>query len=115
MLLLLVNYNTKQTRHSYLKPALERAIAAIPKPWLLARLGAFLWATTDCCNIPTASHPISSTHDLLKFKDTLPVEERSRLEARIPQWHEALLVEAQEAAGVAALASFSPDPVWRGE
>ena len=46
---------------------------------------------------------IASTYNLLEFRDTLPVEERSRLEAHILQSHEALLAETQEAAGVEAL------------
>ena len=46
---------------------------------------------------------IASTYNLLEFRDTLPVEERSRLEEHILQSHEALLAETQEAAGVEAL------------
>ena len=37
---------------------------------------------------------MASTHNLLEFRDTMPAEERSRLEARILQSHEA---EAQVA------------------
>jgi hypothetical protein len=58
---------------------------------------------------------IASTHNLLEFRDTLPAEERSRLEARILQSHEALLAEAQEAAQLAELPLLQPDPVRKRE
>jgi hypothetical protein len=51
---------------------------------------------------------MASTHNLLEFRDTLPAEERSRLEARILESHEALLAEAQEAAQVAKLPLLQP-------
>jgi len=58
---------------------------------------------------------MASTHKLLEFRDSLPAEERSHLEARILQSHEALLAEAQEAAEVAALPLLSPDPIRKRE
>ena len=58
---------------------------------------------------------MASTHNLLEFRDSLPAEERSRLEARILQSHEALLAEAQEAAKVAALPLLSLDLIWKRE
>jgi hypothetical protein len=51
---------------------------------------------------------ISLAHDRLEFRDTLPAEERSRLEACISHSHETLLAEAQYAAKVAKLPSFRP-------
>jgi hypothetical protein len=58
---------------------------------------------------------IASTHNQLEFRVTLLVEERSRLEARMLQWHEALLAEAQEAVEVAALPLLSSDPIRKRE
>jgi hypothetical protein len=83
-------------------------------PLLTATLGAFLRATNGAVVISlphrTESHRIASTHNLLEFRDTLPVEERSRVEARVPQSQ-----EAQDAAGVAALPLLPPDPIRKRE
>jgi hypothetical protein len=56
-----------------------------------------------------------STHNLLEFRDSLPAEEQSRLEARILHAHEALLAEAQEARDLAELPLLNPDPVKKRE
>jgi hypothetical protein len=58
---------------------------------------------------------MSSTRDLLEFRDTLPAEERSRLEARILYAHETLLAEAQQAARIAKLPLLPPDAVKKRE
>ena len=58
---------------------------------------------------------MGSTHNLFEFGDSLPAEEQSRLEARILQAHEALLEEAQGAAGLAELPLLKPDPVKKRE
>jgi hypothetical protein len=58
---------------------------------------------------------MSSTHNLLKFRDALPAEERSHLKARILYTHEALLAEAQQAAGIAKLPLLAPDAVKKRE
>jgi hypothetical protein len=55
---------------------------------------------------------MSSTRDLLEFRDTLPAEERSRLEARILYAHETLL---QQAARIAKLPLLPPDAVKKRE
>jgi len=52
---------------------------------------------------------------LLDFRNTLPAEERSRLEARILQSHEALLAEAQEAAEAAEVPLLQPDSIKKRE
>ena len=52
---------------------------------------------------------MASAHNLLEFRDTLPAEERSRLEARILQSHEALLAEAQDAAQLARVPLLLPE------
>jgi hypothetical protein len=58
---------------------------------------------------------VASTHNLLKFRDTLIGEERSRLEARILQTHEALLAEAQETADISELPLLLPNAVKKRE
>ena len=52
---------------------------------------------------------MASAHNLLEFRDTLPAEESSRLEARILQSHEALLAEAQDAAQLARVPLLLPE------
>jgi hypothetical protein len=64
---------------------------------------------------PPRRNLMTSTHNLLEFRGTLPAEERSRLEARILQLHEALLAEAQEAAEVAELPLLPPDAIKKRE
>lgn len=56
-----------------------------------------------------------STHNLLKFRDALPAEERSRLEARVLQSHEALLAEAQDTAQLAKAPLLKPDAIKKRE
>jgi hypothetical protein len=58
---------------------------------------------------------MASTHNLLEFRDTLPAEERSRLEARILQSHEALLAEAQDAAQLARVPLLLPEAIKKRE
>jgi hypothetical protein len=64
---------------------------------------------------PSRRSLMSSTRDLLEFRDTLPAEERSRLEARILYAHETLLAEAQQAARIAKLPLLPPDAVKKRE
>ena len=52
---------------------------------------------------------MASAHNLLEFRNTLPAEERLRLEARILQSHEALLAEAQDAAQLARVPLLLPE------
>jgi hypothetical protein len=70
-------------------------------PLLTAGLGTFLRANNKAV--------------VIEFRDALPIEERSRLEVRILQSHEALPAEAQEAAGVAALPLLPPGPIRKRE
>ena len=58
---------------------------------------------------------MASTHDLLEFRDTLPAEERSCLETRILQSHEALLAEAQGAAEAAEVYLLQLDSIKKME
>ena len=58
---------------------------------------------------------MASTHNLLEFRDTLPAEERSRLEARILQSHEALLAEAQDAAQLTKVPLLQPEAIKNKE
>jgi hypothetical protein len=46
---------------------------------------------------------LTSIHSLLEFRDTLLIEERSRLEPRILESREALLAKAQTVAAIAEL------------
>jgi hypothetical protein len=64
---------------------------------------------------PPRRNLVASTHNLLEFRDTLTGEERSRLEARILQTHEALLAEAQEAADISELPLLLPNAVKKRE
>ena len=65
-----------------------------------------VWAIPSGVISPPRRTLMASTHNLLEFRDTLLAEERSRLEARILQSHEALLAEAQEAHGKANARGF---------
>jgi hypothetical protein len=58
---------------------------------------------------------ITSTHNLLEFRDTLSTKERPRFKARILLVHEILLTEAQDAAGIAELPLLPPDAINRRE
>jgi hypothetical protein len=64
---------------------------------------------------PPRRNLIVLTHNLLEFRDTLAGEERSRLEARILQAHEALLTEAQDADNISELPLLLPDAVKKRE
>jgi hypothetical protein len=64
---------------------------------------------------PLRRNFINSTYDLFEFRDSLPAEEISYLEARILQAHETLLAEAQQAVGIAELPLLPPDAVKKRE